>query len=77
MENANRDGRVLITADKDFGELVFRQNKIDSGIILLRLSGFEPIAKAKILDSVLKEHSEELPASFTVITKNSIRIRKK
>lgn len=28
MDKANRDGRILITADKDFGELVFRQKKI-------------------------------------------------
>jgi hypothetical protein len=30
---------VLITADKHFGELVFRQKRIHAGVILVRLSG--------------------------------------
>jgi len=77
LESANQDGRILITADKDFGELVFRQKKIFTGIILVRLSGFDPIDKADVLKSVLQEHFVELPTSFTVITKNNVRIRKK
>ena len=28
LESANRESRLLLTADKDFGELVFRQRRI-------------------------------------------------
>ena len=35
--NANEEDRILITRDKDFGELVFRLKKVHSGIILNRL----------------------------------------
>lgn len=34
---ANKENRIIITLDKDFGELVFRQSKQSSGVILLRL----------------------------------------
>ena len=29
---------VLITADKDFGEIVFRQRRLTAGVLLLRLA---------------------------------------
>lgn len=34
---ANRESAVLVTADKDFGEIVFRQGRSSSGVILIRL----------------------------------------
>jgi predicted nuclease of predicted toxin-antitoxin system len=39
LQQANARGAVLMTADKDFGELVFRQGLVHSGVILLRLAG--------------------------------------
>ncbi len=35
---AHTDARVLITSDKDFGELVFREKRPHHGIVLLRLN---------------------------------------
>ncbi len=39
FEKANRIDAVLITADKDFGEMVFRQGSVRAGVVLLRLAG--------------------------------------
>ena len=36
---ANQKQRILITADKDFGEVIFRHKKISSGVVLFRLAG--------------------------------------
>ena len=36
LREANGRGAVLVTADKDFGELVFRQGAIHSGVVLHR-----------------------------------------
>ncbi|MHB8565620.1 MAG: DUF5615 family PIN-like protein [Nitrososphaerales archaeon] len=35
---ASRQGRVLVTFDKDFGELAFRYKKASKGIVLLRFA---------------------------------------
>jgi predicted nuclease of predicted toxin-antitoxin system len=34
---AEQEQRVIMTADKDFGELVFRDGLVTHGIVLLRL----------------------------------------
>ena len=39
LDRANTGQRVLVTGDKDFGELVFRLRRIASGVLLVRLSG--------------------------------------
>jgi predicted nuclease of predicted toxin-antitoxin system len=39
LELANSDGRVLVTTDKDFGELVFRLRRVAFGVLLVRLAG--------------------------------------
>jgi predicted nuclease of predicted toxin-antitoxin system len=44
---------VLITADKDFGELVFRQRKASTGVLLIRLSGLTPLGKAALASEAL------------------------
>ena len=49
LSDADRRQALLITADKDFGELVYRQHRIDAGVILLRLSGLPPPTKANFV----------------------------
>lgn len=66
---------LLLTSDKDFGELVFRQRLLHSGVILFRLAGLPSEIKAKILVSVLAMHAQELSAAFTVIGPRGLRIR--
>jgi predicted nuclease of predicted toxin-antitoxin system len=75
LEQAVRLEAVLVTIDKDFGELVYRMKIQSRGVILLRLEGLPMLQKAKILESVILAHSEELEAAFTVITQEQVRIR--
>ena len=49
LSDADRRQALLITADKDFGELVYRQHRIHAGVILLRLSGLPPPTKANLV----------------------------
>jgi predicted nuclease of predicted toxin-antitoxin system len=72
---ANREGAILLTADKDFGELVFRQWRMTRGIILIRLAGISPARKAEIVASALAAHGGEMAQAFTVITPGAVRIR--
>jgi predicted nuclease of predicted toxin-antitoxin system len=67
---------ILITVDKDFGELTFRSKRPSNGIILYRLSGFSNIQKSQVIEGILRKRKKELVGSFTVIGKRQIRIRK-
>jgi len=68
---------ILLTADKDFGELIFRQDKIAKGVILVRLAGLSPEVKAEVVANAIREHAGELLHAFTVITPVIVRIRGK
>lgn len=72
---ANHESALLMTADKDFGELVYRQRLVHNGVILLRLEGLLSGTKAGIVVQCLEEHGSELFQSFTVINPGNIRIR--
>ena len=64
---ANHEEAILLTADKDFGELVFRQGKAVPGTVLVRLAGSSPAIKAEIVAAAIMNHSGELFRSFTAI----------
>jgi len=51
---------VLLTADKDFGELVFRQRILHSGVVLIRLAGLEAETKAELDATAFEQHADEL-----------------
>src|SRR5882762_2317110 len=55
---------ILQTADKDFGELVFRQHLIHSGVLLMRLGGLIPDVQAELIVRALEQHSDELNIGF-------------
>ena len=71
---ANREKRILITNDKDFGELVFLQKKLSTGIILIRVHGQKAHDKVKLIEKLLVEHGDKLFGNFVVITGKNIRI---
>ena len=73
---ANRHKAVLLTADKDFGELVYRRKRLSYGIVLIRLAGLTPAEKAIIVDNAFDRHGSDMMSAFTVITSKTIRIRR-
>ncbi len=70
---ANTEKRILITNDKDFGELTFLQKRISAGIILLRIRGQKAYDKVKLLKMLLQNYQDKILEHFIVITKNKIR----
>src|SRR4051812_31710942 len=72
---AAQEERILITNDKDFGELVFAQHQPHKGVILFRLSyGASISTKLDRLDHVLTVHGQSLDR-FVVVTERSVRVR--
>ena len=76
LRMANKTGSILMTSDKDFGEIVFRQRKVTTGVVLLRLYSKSSKEKAEIVLDALEKHSENLKDAFTVITEVGVRVRK-
>ena len=76
LELANRDERILMTRDKDFGELVYREKRAHSGIILNRLYELSSGRKAEIVSKVIQDFGEELIGSFTIIQPGRIRMKR-
>jgi predicted nuclease of predicted toxin-antitoxin system len=68
---------VLLTADKDFGELVFRQHLLHSGIVLIRLAGLKPETKAELVATAFAQHVDDSNLGFAVLSRRAIRLRKR
>lgn len=49
---------ILITSDKDFGELIFKEGWFSTGIIFLRLQDESSENKIRALKKVLSKHKE-------------------
>ena len=75
LATADREGRILVTNDHDFGELVFRQRLPNSGVMQLRLEHDDLDTKMERLGYVLAHHSEEL-RHFLTVTESGVRVRR-
>ncbi len=73
---ARREKALLLTADKDFGEIVHRQRLHTYGIVLIRLAGVSSERKAEWVALAIREHADELKEAFTVLAPGMCRIRR-
>ena len=74
LAHAHGEGRVLVTLDKDFGELAIVQGKPHSGIV--RLVDFRARDQASVCLRVLSLHgSELLGGAIVTASPGLIRIR--
>ena len=76
LDMANEKGALLVTADKDFGELIFRQGRAAVGVVLLRLARLSQPTRAAIVAAAVQEHGLQLKGAFTVVTPGLVRIRR-
>ena len=74
MELAATEGRILLTEDKDFGQLVYAAARHASGVILLRFPGNARSAIGPAVVSAVERLGEHLYGSFVVIRPGSLRI---
>ena len=75
LARAFDEDRLLLTEDKDFGELVYRLSLSAQGIVLLRFGPREHAIKINRLLDLLKEHAARLMGSFVVLEADKIRFR--
>lgn len=76
LDLAAKEEALLVTADKDFGESVFRHGQAHAGVALSRLRGMDPLQKGAVTSSVVAEHGEKLVNAFSVVEERQVRIQR-
>lgn len=78
LSRATIEGRIFLTCDKDFGDLVFRDNlKAPFGVILFRIrrDNRSLLEVAQIMANVVESRSDWTENFFVVHNENDIRQR--
>ena len=77
IDIAIKEERLILTFDRDYGELVFKKGlKPPKGIIYLRIDSFSPEEPAKIIDKLIKSQKFDFTSYLTVVDNNFVRQRK-
>ena len=69
------DTRVVVTMDKDFGELVHHSGQSHSGVVLLRMESARSADKARVVTEIFTHYADQLPGKFAVYQDGRLRIR--
>lgn len=75
LKTADVEGRILITEDRDFGELVVRQRMSVRGVLLLELDRLTNRAEADRVSHIVSTYAEKLLDNLAVIEPSRIRLR--
>ena len=76
LARAAREGRIILTFDRDYGELVYRlRHPAPAGIIYLRFVPFTPQEPAEIVFQLLTVKGLVLEGRFTVVERTQTRQR--
>jgi predicted nuclease of predicted toxin-antitoxin system len=75
LRMAANDDRVVITSDKDFGELVFVHSIPCPGVALIRVALADESDRVSFVRSVWPTVMSRLPGSFITITTSGVRAR--
>lgn len=75
LDLANAEERLIITMDKDFGELAYLANLPHAGVLLLRMKDATGAEKAAAVELIFAEHADKLAGAFAVYDKKQLRIR--
>ena len=73
LKAANKQGRILLTFDADFGELVFRQKLKAKGVILLK---FTPKSSQQVIETIVNilASQAKLEGHFLTVKEKSLRV---
>lgn len=73
---AEREGRVLVSEDKGFGQVAVRSGAASKGLVLLRLPKWNLALKQQRFRHLLTNHASELSGALAVVRPSGVRIRK-
>lgn len=67
--------RLVITADKDFGELVYKSGLPHAGVLLLRLEEARTAERVRVVTDILTHYADQLLGRFSVYQDGRLRVR--
>jgi predicted nuclease of predicted toxin-antitoxin system len=74
MEKAHDESRIILTFDRDYGELVFRHKlPLPAGVVYLRFAPLTPEEPAEYILNLLSKPEMVLESKFTVCRHNRVR----
>jgi len=76
LKLAVSEQRMVVTLDKDFGELVYHSGLSHAGVLLLRIEDASGKEKIDVLKRILATHEGKLLNNFCVYQDGKLRIRK-
>lgn len=78
LARASKERWVILTQDKDFGNLLRFPLQAHAGVVLLRLTDQTPPAIQKALQRLFaKVDPDSLPDTLVVVSESKIRVRRK
>lgn len=75
LQRAYAEERIVVTNDKDFGELIFRRREPHHGVILLRLQDESGDNRLGVMKALMIQFGSQLTDRFAVVTENKVRFR--
>lgn len=75
LKIAANENRMIITMDKDFGELVHSSGLLHAGVLLLRLEDMDSEQKRSIVERIIRGYGDIIRGKFCVFKHNKLRIK--
>jgi len=74
LAQAVAEDSIVVTNDRDFGELIFKSSRSHKGVVYLRLRDERSPSKIRALASLFLNYTEkQLVGQFVVVTETHVR----
>ena len=74
IQKAISEQWIIITNDKDFGEMIYREKYEHRGVILLRLDDERTGNKMRVIGQLLESYAKQIEGRYIVVTETRIRV---
>lgn len=76
LAKAREEGRILLTHDLDFGELIAVSEAMLPGVVVFRLRNMRPERVSRYLEDTISRHAEAMERGAIIsVTEGQVRVR--
>ncbi|HEX9838922.1 MAG TPA: DUF5615 family PIN-like protein [Anaerolineales bacterium] len=76
IAQAYSEKRILLTEDKDFGQLVFASQADSAGVILIRYPGNARKSLQEAIIKLIRQQGSDIQSAFVVMQPGQVRVRR-